>query len=105
MIPDDTAILHSGSYEFRSNVALLVTRAVDANDTAQRTWLSTHLTAVKAAKGTGSTVETSDFTQDTLGHAGRHLKWLSSDILYRATQEADIATDLDNIIDAALLLL
>ena len=105
MNPSDTAILHPASYGFRSNVSTLVTRAVAATDAAQRTWLSTHLTAIKVAVAAGSKLPRTDYSQDVLGHGGRHIAWLSEDINHRALTDADIATDCTNICDSALALL
>lgn len=105
MNPEDTAILHPGSYTFRSTVATLVTRAVDTLDVAQRAALSNILTLLDVELVAGNTWQPAAMPQDTVGHFGRHLKWVSSKIAYRATEDADIKTDARAVIAAALLLL
>ena len=105
MNAEDTAILHPGSYSFRSTVAGAVTRAVAVNDVPERAWLATFMGVLSTTATAGNTLQRSDMAQDTTGYSGKHLKWLSSDILYRATLDADIKTDVLAITAAALLLL
>lgn len=105
MLPEDTAILHPGSYSFRSYVAQLVTRAVAVPDAAQKAHLQGFLNALQTATQFGLAWQVPTWPSDGDGHGGRHLYWLSKELHYKASYNADVKTDLLAIVTAAIALL
>lgn len=97
MVPEDIPILHPASYDLRNYVVQLINRSVAAGDTAQRGAISNLFIQTEAVRIAAETLHPADMLQDTVGHYGRHLKWLLSELLYKSLFNADINTDLENI--------
>lgn len=90
-------LTHPHCYTLLSVTERLIARATAASDTDQSTAITLAFTEAKAAKDAGNTIQPHEFTPDSPGHLGRHLKWLLSAAVYRALTNADISADLDAI--------
>ena len=95
--PDAVVLLHPSSHLLNEYIAQLWNRAENAGDATQQAAITQAVTDAIAARDGSLTIQRTEFASDPLGHLGRHLKWLLSEIVYRSLTDADISTDLDSI--------